>query len=158
MNRLLLPPTNVTVRAYRKGQLVQVVRSRNAIVASGRNAIRDLLAGRGIAPTHIAIGTDSTVVSDTDTHLVAEIRRKAIDSWKLTTTSVNFRTIIIKSEFNGLSAFKELGLFCDRDYDGESDTVVNGGHMLARAVIGSVTKDDETELQIVWEVAANLIV
>ena len=112
------------------------------VVNGGLDLIRDRFAQLGTPgsqPTHIAVGTDNTPVSPTDTALGTEIARKAFDSgYPLAsgTGSVDVRVSFTSAEAVG--TLKEVGVF----------NASTGGTLVSRAVISDLPKSSSEELRL----------
>lgn len=150
----------VTVVARRHGEEVYRFATPNRIVATGRNVIRDLLAGRGKPPKYIALGTGTTTVSDLNTALAAEALRRYVDRVVPSEDEVRYEVFISESEGNGdlLSVvYRELGLFVGTRWetgakeDTETRYPLEGGVLVARAKIAPVTKTSDVTLSAIWE-------
>lgn len=128
----------------------QVIRVRNLVTLSGRNVIRDLLArgvpgtGAGYAPTHFALGTGTTAVSDSDTKLVAEQYRDLFVTRQGQNSKVIWQGYLSEAQGNGF-VYAEAGLF--------DSAIKDQGSMLARTVfVTTVNKTSSVKLILTWEV------
>lgn len=105
----------------------------------GRNAIREFLQGE---LADMAVGTDGSEASTTDTALGNEVLRKAFKS--VTDEgdgSAQFDMRVLSNEANG-SSLRELGLF------------TGGGSMYSRIVYAEIPKTNDFEVE--YEVTATV--
>lgn len=121
------------------GKIKKISRLHNLIVNGGLTRVRDLLGGASSdSLTHIAIGTDNTAATNTDTVLGTELLRAVA-----TITYPSYNQVKYSYTFSVGSGesytITEAGLF-----DGAS---ISGSTMFARAV-DSVTLDTTTDLTI----------
>lgn len=107
----------------------------NAVVMTGRSVFTRLMVADTTYTGEInwgAVGTSATAVSDTQTQLVAEVKRKGIATRVRTNDSVTLRFFFTKSDVNG--TFQEFACFID------GTTTVNTGQMYNRALTGGWVK------------------
>lgn len=117
----------------------------NLVVNSGLAHIAGRLMGSPTAMSHIAVGTNTTAVSATDTALGAESARVALDSTTNVTTNVTNDTVQYIATFapgTGTAALTEAGIFNDASI----------GVMLARTVFPVINKGAGDTLTITWKV------
>ena len=108
---------NVLIEVHdRAGRLLRRQRSKNLVVDTGLNLVRDLLAGGGFRPSHIAVGTSSGSTLPSATGLGNEVYRQAIDRRAVTDKSISLQVLIDTDDGNGF-LLAEAGLF-------ESSTLV----------------------------------
>lgn len=122
------------------GRLMNRFKSRNMIVNTGLNFIREAVS-RDVTPMgYIAAGEGSTGVTSADTALESELDRVAVLSYDDTATgAVRFRAIFESNQANG--NLQEFGVF----------NAVSGGIMGAKTVLGSsFTKDVSIMLRVNW--------
>ena len=142
------------------GQVVRQMQCRNRIVTSGRSLVAQLFAGQagGVPPgkvTHMAVGTDNTPATDTDTALKAErAPRKAIanvDYSEITEDSgsnqirrvrARLTAVFDFNDANGAEPLQEAGIF----------TADAGGVMYNRVVFDPVTKTNAFKLTLLWDI------
>lgn len=138
----LTPKYNVIIEVFDKGgKLLQKKFLHNLVTTSGRNLIRDLLAGdiTGGLKT-FALGTDSTPVDASDTGLgdlkhSGDISERIKEDGKLT-----LKYFLPTKEGNGIT-FNEAGLF-----GGD-----NGDHMYARVLIPEgLNKNEGISVVFTW--------
>jgi hypothetical protein len=107
------------------------------ITDTGLNLIAVAMGG-GTIPSFIAIGTGSSTVASGNTALLTETDRNAITTTDTSVSrEVTYITDLSSTELSGTN-LKEFGLF----------TLVSGGQIIDRQVIGSVQFDGSVELQI----------
>jgi hypothetical protein len=106
-----------------------------------------LLAGRLIGTadpvTHMAVGTDATATAPTQTALLGEVARVAVETPTQVTTVVANDTAQFMATFGpgvGTGALHEAALL----------TADVGGTMLSRLTFGTVTKEAADTLGITW--------
>lgn len=114
----------------------------NAVVLSGKVFIASRMAGTSSpVMSHMAIGTNTTSVSDANTQLGTEAFRKAL----LSTTPTSFQ--VVYSAFfdagEGTGTITEAGIF-----DASS-----AGTMLCRTVFTGIPKDVNDTLTVNWTVS-----
>jgi len=109
------------------------------ITTAGLTNIAYIIGGSGIAvPNYTAIGTGSSTLNPGNISLDAETDRNQVTSINLMTPKQVLWTADFSSvEISGTN-FQEFGLFNSS----------SGATMFTRYVIGSITFDGETELQI----------
>lgn len=123
---------------------------KNTVVTTGKQLIAGLIANAGVThPTHMALGTDSTVVDPAlDTTLGAEIvnSREETPPAQGLGGDANKITYIgswgVNEPSAGTHAIAEAGLF----------NSVSGGTMLARTVFDVKNKGANDTLTITWEI------
>ena len=107
----------------------------NAVVMSGRTVFTRMMVGDTTYTGAInwgAIGTSATAVSDAQTQLVAEAKRKGIATKSRTDDSVTLRFFYTKADANG--TFQEFACFID------GTSAANSGQMYNRALTGGWVK------------------
>jgi len=124
------------------GNLVlQTQKTKNLVVDSGLNLIRDRLAGTSsLYPTHLAVGTGSTAASAAQTTLVTEVFRDTLTSTTTASKAVTFKYYLASGSANG-NTIREIGLF----------TASSGGTMVARAMLASpIIKTSSVTATFTW--------
>jgi hypothetical protein len=142
------------------GRVVRQMHCQNRIVTSGRNLVAQLFGGQsgGVPPsrvTHMAVGTDNTPPTDTDTALRAErAPRKAITSVDYSEITEGEGVNLIRrvrarltavfdfNDANGTEALQEAGIF----------TAETAGIMYNRVVFEPVTKTNAFKLTLLWDI------
>lgn len=127
--------------------------TKNLVVKSGRNLIRDCLMlpflrddedliGEGFTPNYIAIGTDGSTTVDGDTGLHAEVFRKLISLKIPSDSGFKLQHVIDAAEANGsgTSLLKEVALH----------TSLIGGNCWARATHSQITKTASLAVNYEW--------
>lgn len=93
---------NVVIEEHTlKGKLLKRAEVRNLVVATGRNLVRDLLGGLFEAPTHMAVGTSTTAVTDADTALGAQVFQDVITRRVQLSSAIKFQLFIPAGSANG---------------------------------------------------------
>jgi len=133
----------ITVQNEKTGEK-RIIEQSNLIVDLGANLLRDFLKGDSVTGlTHLAIGTDSTAPSETDTGLFAEVFRKAITDFAIDNRKLVLITFIASGEWSGTVA--ELGLFGN----GATDTL-GTGTLFSRVTPAGISKSDIESLTVEW--------
>lgn len=115
----------------------------NQIVQVGREVFSRRLVGDTTYTGAInwgALGTSSTAVSDAQTTLVAEVKRKGVATVSRTNDSAAFRFFFSKADVSG--TFQEFGTFIDGT--ASADT----GQMFNRVLTGGWTKSSSESLTV----------
>lgn len=122
----------------------------NNIVMSGRSVFARRLANdttyTGII-NYGALGSSSTAVSDSQTQLVAEVKRKPVAARSRTNDSVTVRFYYSKSDTSG--TYEEFGTFID------GTVIANSGQMFNRALTGGWTKSSSESLTVTVQLDLN---
>jgi len=115
----------------------------NQIVLSGRSVFARLLNAETTytgAVNYGAVGTSSTVVSDSDIKLVTEVKRKGIATRARTNDSVSFRFYFSKADVAG--TLEEFATFIDGTASADS------GQLFNRALTGGWVKSASESLTV----------
>lgn len=116
---------------------------KNQVVSVGRQCFAGRLVGEttytGII-NYGALGTGSTAISDSDTVLDTEVKRKAVATRSRTGTSVTVRFFFTKSDTNG--TYEEFGTFIDGSASADS------GQLFNRVLTGGWTKSSSETLTV----------
>lgn len=127
------------VIADAEGRILRRQHARNLVVDTGLNELRDLLAGIGRRPTHIAVGTGTTATTAGTTALETEVYRQPLDRRIPTAKRLSTQILIGLSDANGYT-LSEQGLFV-------SDTLI------ARALISpAIEKTSSIQATIVHDI------
>lgn len=126
-----------------KGRLVKRVKAKNLVVLAGRNLLRDLLAGTGTAPTHIAVGTGTAAVADADTALQTQVYSDYITRRVQQSSAVKFQLFIPTTSANGYS-LTEAGI---QAVLGATTT------LFARIIFPAFAKNGSNTLTISWTIS-----
>ena len=142
------------------GRVVRQMHCKNRIVTSGRNLVAQLFGGQsgGVPPgrvTHMAVGTDNTPPTDTDTALRAErAPRKAITSVDYSEITEGEGANLVRrvrarltavfdfNDANGTEALREAGIF----------TADTASIMYNRVVFEPITKTNAFKLTLLWDI------
>lgn len=130
----------------RTGDVVHRERVKNLFVTTGRNKLRDALAGSlasatDAQATHFAVGTGSTAVTAADTALGSETTRNSMTKTTTTAGQVVFNYFLSTSQANG-STLTEAGLF----------NAASSGTMLARVVHTGIAKTSSIAITYTWTI------
>jgi len=136
-----------------QGAVVHRARHANHIVTTGRDLVAKLFGAQvpGVPPTavtHMALGTDGTDPTDTDTALRAEIAPRkpvSVEYSKISDNGVERVRARLTSVFDSGEAngpLREAGIF----------TAASGGVMYNRVKFDTVTKTADFKLTLIWDV------
>jgi hypothetical protein len=101
----------VELHCARTGELLRSYWLANKITDAGFNSIiRDLLAGSGFAPTHIAVGTNGATPTAADTTLGNEVFRNTITLRIPADKRLKFQLFLDTGDANG-NTLREAGIF-----------------------------------------------
>jgi hypothetical protein len=100
-----------------------------------------MLAGTDVKPSHLAVGTSSTVVNTLDISLGAEVARIALTTSSAAAGVVTYSIYIPSTMANG-STLQECGLF----------NASSGGTLFARATFSSIAKDPTISISFTWQI------
>ncbi len=133
----------IEVREGDHGPVIATQQRHNLVVNNGLDIIRDLLGGDlNEEPTDIAVGTDNTVVTATDTTLAVEVFRNQITRRIDNNQSITFQLFISTTQANG-NTLTEAGLI----------RVKNGADRLfARIVYAPIVKTVSVSVTITWTI------
>lgn len=115
----------------------------NRIVSVGRQCFTGRLIGETTytgAINYGSLGTSSTAVNDSDTQLVAEVKRKAVATKTRVTNTATFRFYYSKADITG--TFQEFATFID------GTSTANSGQMFNRVLTGGWTKSSLESLTV----------
>ncbi len=112
----------------------------NRFVTSGLNAIAALINGEStVIPTHIAVGTSTAPIADSQTALVGnELARVPFDSHKRTGNSIEL--IATFGAGVGTGAWEEAGIF----------SAASAGTMFSRVLTETYTKRPSDAFEVHW--------
>lgn len=138
----------ITVIDVESGNVVQTIKKHNIVTTSGKNLVRDLLGMvAGITGlNYIAVGTDNTAVTISDTALGTEVFRDTFTDKIYTSGNVNFRYYLDSSSANG-NTLVEAGLFGD-DATGSADS----GTLFAHVAHTAIVKTSSVAVTYSWDV------
>lgn len=124
----------------------------NAVVMSGRTVFTRIMVGDTTCTGAInygAIGTSATAVSDSQTQLVAEVKRKRIAAKSRTDDSITLRFFFTKADAVG--TFEEFACFID------GTSAANSGQMYNRALTGGWAKSEIESMTVTATLDLNAI-
>jgi hypothetical protein len=162
---LIQPNFHLTTR--KRGRIVDERHVANSTYAAGRNCIRDLLLGRGLAPAWIALGGKVAGAGGAlpaagwtnGTSLEAERSRWACTQIRVAKSSVTYSMFLFEHEGNSATYYMlEAGIFAGTQYGLKmwNDTPLYatgpklGGTMLCRATFAPILKTDQVTMTINW--------
>ncbi len=129
---------------------VRTITKHNRVVLTGRSVGAGILAGEttytGII-NYGALGTASTAISDSDTVLDTEVKRKAVATRTRTNDQVNFDFYYSKSDTSG--TYEEFGMFID------GTSTVDTGQLFNRLLTGGWTKSSLEALTVSVQININ---
>ena len=111
------------------------------IVNDGLNLMRDLVHGTGTSPTHMAVGSDSTVTTITDTTLGGELSREAFSASSTSDKKITYEMFLSNAEANG-GSLCEVGVF----------NASSNGTMLGRNIFNVIGKTNKIDVQMEYSV------
>lgn len=131
----------ITQTDAQTGEILSEETINNRVVLSGRNLVRDLLAGEtSDTLTHLAVGTVGTPTAGSNTALGNEVFRDSFTATDTTTAGV----LVISQFIAGFQAngntLREAGLF----------TAGSGGKMYARVTFPDIPKSASIAVTIEW--------
>lgn len=123
---------------------------RNLCVKAGRSVFAGILAGEltytGII-NYGLLGTSATAVADSDTQLVAEVKRKGVATRSRTNDQLTLDFFYSKGDTNG--TYQEFGMVID------GNTSANTGQLFNRLLTGGWTKSSSEALTVSVQVNIN---
>lgn len=139
MKSLITVQGKVDILVYQQDKTIHLTTD-NLVVNGGLNvcAERMLPTPSLSGPTHIAVGTDSTPPSPSQTNLGNEIGRASILSYSRSANLVLF--IAVFGPGAAVGTLREAGLF----------NAAEGGTMIARVVFDGIAKGYNDTLEIRW--------
>lgn len=138
----LLIDCNVIIGVYDNHIKIDEVTEHNLVVTSGRNLVRDLLNSSGPSfITRLAVGTNNTAVSSTQTALLAEVFRDQITQRITSDGLLRLKYFLASTSVNG-NTLREAGLF----------NASSGGVMFARVTHGDIVKTSSISLTYDWSI------
>jgi len=125
------------------GMVKQLIEQDNLIVQVGKNYLAGAILASATSPwTHMAVGTNGTAATTSDTTLGTEVARVAFNSAS-TTTNVSTVTAIFGAGV-GTGSLQEAGLF----------TAASVGTMLSHVIYTTIAKAAGDTLTITWAITA----
>ena len=153
---VLIPNLEIEIRD-KDGTLIDVVKTHNMITTSGLAQFRDLIgypnlpnrlpteAIVGFTPSHIAIGSGSTIPSMAQTTLITEVFRNVVTRRAAEgDDKIHYQLFVDTTEANGggTQLLNEAGLF----------SVLVGGTLWARAIHTQITKTSSISVTYNWRI------
>jgi len=134
---------SVSIYGQASGALLKTIEQDNLITQGGRSLTAAWMSG-GVeaAPSHIALGTDSTTPQVSDIALGVEYYRQVITDRQNATVQVIYKLFVSTGSANG-QTIREVGLF----------NAPAGGFMFARAVLSQpIVKTTAITLTVAWTI------
>jgi len=130
------------VRCATTGKLLQVSCGHNTVVDTGLELIGDVMLGLSLAPMYIAVGTDNTAVTTSDTALGTEVFRNVITRRNgATGQRMIYQLYLDTDDANGYT-LREGGIF----------VASSGGVMLSRVLLSpTITKTVAVTATLTWK-------
>ena len=126
-----------------EGKVKDFKELKNLIVQVGKNFVANALINNSTSPfTYMAVGTNGTAATTSDTTLGAEIARQVFSSSSVSTNVVTLSTTYAAGTATG--TLQEAGIF----------NASSGGTMLSHVVFSSVSKGASDSLVITWTITA----
>jgi hypothetical protein len=125
------------------GKLKEKIFVPNLVVQSGREWIVSRMGSSTTLMSHIAIGDDATATSTSQTALISEIGRAALEPNTVNANIITYTSVFLPGV--GTGTVVEAGIFND----------VTAGEMLCRTVFGVVTKDAADTMTISWSITVS---
>ena len=124
------------------GETVQEVK--NLVVTDGKEYVASRMKdATATAMSHMAIGTDSTAASASDSALLSEAGRVSLTSTTVTSNEVEY--VATFGAGTGTGAITEAGIF----------NASSGGTLLCRTVFSVVNKGSSDSMTITWTVTVS---
>lgn len=143
------PKGKVTLEIIRDGKIVDRIEQENLVVNGARTVIVNLLAGanqQANTVKKIAIGTDNTAPTLSDTALGGEVARVPIINYNFPDFNiVEFEAYVDQDTANN-NTIQEIGLFTEGDANNPQGTLV------ARTVVSPIVKDSSFAFYIRWQI------
>ena len=142
---ILVPNLEIEIRDAKTDKILDIIRTRNLIVKSGRNRIRDMLGwpqlgSVGYTPDYIQLGTNSTVVADSQTALFAPAFSKQITRKIPYDSKILYQLYVESTEANGYG-LREAGL-----------NAFSTSGMIARATYNLINKTSSISIVYNWNI------
>ena len=148
--QIIIPKVNVTIDVWnvsgKKPRLIRREQRGNLAVLTGRNLLRDFLAGDAVTGLErFAVGTDGTTVTANDTQLGVEVFRDQLTKITKDVAKLTVQYYLSSISANG-NTLQEAGLFGN----GATDTA-NSGTMYARVTHSAIEKTSSTAVTYTWD-------
>ncbi len=142
---------NVGIEIRRHGRLIETRRSKNLVVVTGRNIVRDLIMNVGPAPNCIAVGKGQSATTPGMTALENEFFRNYFTRKIASASNARFQLLLAESEANSSpDSLGEAGIFVGPVFNGAALTA--GGILFARTHFTPIVKDNTISLTFTWDV------
>lgn len=140
---------NVKIETFNPTTRDRVVyESKNLIVTTGIQLIRDLLGGTSRRPSHIGLGTGTTGVTAGDTSIETEQYRDVITRRDQLAAGITFQLFLGLNDGNGFT-YTEAGLLQADFQDGSpGDDAI----LVARDTFTGVAKTSSIEFTLTWTI------
>jgi|SaaInlV_135m_DNA_1039713.scaffolds.fasta_scaffold00019_6 hypothetical protein len=126
------------------GKLKEKIFVPNLVVQSGRDWIVSRMGSdTPVLMSHMAIGSDATATSTSQTTLISELGRTVLGSSVVVDNTITYTSAFAPGV--GTGSIVEAGIFND----------VTAGTMLCRTVFGVVTKDAADTMTISWTITVS---
>ena len=129
------------------GNVIENRNHNNLVVTTGLGFITSRMRDASVTPmSHMAIGTSTTAAASTQSTLISESARVALDSTTIVTTTVTNDTIQYIATFAagiGTAAITEAATF----------NASSAGTMLCRTVFAVINKGANDTLVITWKIS-----
>lgn len=122
--------------------------SKNLIVTTGIQHIRDLLGGTSRRPSHIGLGTGTTAVTAGDTSIETEQYRDVITRRDQLSAGIEFQLFLGLNDGNGFT-YTEAGLLETGFQNGSSGDPAT---LIARDTFTGVAKTSSVEFTLTWTI------
>lgn len=132
---------HILIQDAKTGEILRDEWNDNKIVDTGLNLVRDLIAGGNTPVTEIAVGTDGTAPTNSDTTLTAEVFRSPITRRIPTDKKITLQLFIPTTSANG-NTLREAGIF----------NAATAGDMLSRVTYADIVKTSAITVTLTWEI------
>jgi len=130
---------SITIVLYENGMTVKSINVGNLIVNLGKQVFADIIGGKDVSISYIAVGRGNTQVTPNDISLQQEIGRKDITTKSSYANQVRFDTFFDTYEMNGV--WREAAL------------ISNDNRLVARALLNNtINKTSSNTSTISWVV------
>lgn len=140
---------NVEVKTFNPETGDEIIhQSKNLIVTTGIELIRDLLGGTAHRPSHIGLGTGTTAVTAGDTSIETEEYRDEITRRDDLPAGIIFQLFLGLNDGNGFT-YTEAGLL---ETGFQNDQPGDPAILIARDTFTGVAKNNSVELTLTWTI------
>jgi hypothetical protein len=143
--------TNVTIDIIdvKTNKVIKTIKKHNLVTTLGKNLVRDLL-GKAAGVTglnYIALGTDDTATTVSDTVLGTEVYRAVFTDILFDTSKITFKYYLSSTTANS-NTLVEAGLFGD-----DADGTANSGTLFAHVTHTAIVKTSAVAVTYSWEIS-----